>query len=125
MLLIESTSIDESDPIWAIAVSESSNSPMKFKLGAVVVKRGKVLGFGYNNSKTHPKFGSKDNFKTMHAEGSALYCAKKLGNNVAGATMIVYRRNGLISKPCNSCEKMLKDAGIAKVIYTNEPRHIS
>lgn len=117
--LVEVSEPSEDDPIWALAMSESSKSPMKFKLGAVIIKRGKLLGFGYNSSKTHPIFGSKDNYKTLHAEGAALYCAKKLGNDVKGATMIVYRKGGRMSKPCDHCQSIIEKAGIAKVIYTN------
>lgn len=119
MELIEVSSADESDPMWGLAKSMASKSPMYFKLGAVIFKRGKLLGFGYNSMKTHPMFGSKLHYKTLHAEGDALYCAKKLGNKTQGATIIVYRRNNRNAKPCKYCQEMLRKAGIVKVIYTN------
>ena len=119
MELIETYDVEEDDPTWALAITESSKSPLRFKLGAAIIKRGKLLGFGYNSYKTHPKFGSKDGFKTLHAEGAALYSAKKLGNDVRGATMIIYRRGARNSKPCEDCQKLIEEAGISKVIYTN------
>jgi len=120
MELIQANSIDESDPIWASLKGEAAKSVMKFKIGAAIVKRGRLLCVGHNSKKTHPKFGSKENFKTLHAEGDALYSCKKLGIDPKGSTMIIYRKNGLNSRPCPSCERLIKKAGIAKVIYTNE-----
>lgn len=119
MDLVEVNSVDETDPIWGLAMSMASKSRMKFKLGAVIFRRGKLIGFGYNSYKTHPTFGSKEHYKTLHAEGDALYCAKKLGNDTEGATMIIYRVNNRNAKPCQYCQQMLKKAGIKKVIYTN------
>lgn len=118
MELIEAN-VEESDLIWATLKDVAGKSKMKFKLGAAIVKRGKVLVVGNNSSKTHPKFGSKDNYMTMHAEGNALFNAKKLGIDVKGAMMVVYRKNWLCAKPCDSCQKLIKNAGIKKVIYTN------
>ncbi len=119
MELVEISSPDESDPFMILAASEDSKSIMKFKIGAVILKRGRILGFGHNSTKTHPHFGSKKQYMTMHSEGAALYCAKKLGNDTKGATMIVYRRNGRLARPCESCQRLIEKAGIAKVIYTN------
>lgn len=120
MILIESTSIDKSDPIWAIAVSESSNSPMKFKLGAVIVdKKGRILGSGFNSGKTHPKYGSKPPFCTLHAEGAAIVSAKNSKTLSRAYAIYIYRRNNFLSKPCHCCLKMLQRLGIKKVVFTN------
>lgn len=121
MELIEANP-DFDDPIWGLVASIANKSQMYFKLGAVVFKRGKILGFGYNSNKTHPKYGSKPCYQTLHAEGAAIWAAKKLGNDTQGATMIVYRKNGLNAKPCVHCQKIIEKAGIKKVIYTNERR---
>lgn len=123
MELIETTSVDEADPIWASLKLEAGKSLLKFKIGAAIIKRGRLLCVGHNTLKTHPKFGSKKNFMTMHAEGNSLFNAKKLGIDVKGAIMLVYRRSGLNSKPCESCQKLIEKSGIRKVVYTNEPRH--
>lgn len=119
MEFIETSDPDLSDPLWALAAKMSSKSLMKFKLGAIIVKRGKILGWGNNQKKSHPIYGSKDCYKTMHAEGASLYTCKKLGNDPTGATMIVYRRGGRLSKPCLECQKLIAKHGITKVIYTN------
>ncbi len=122
MELIPIQKVDTADPIWMLARDLSTRGQHYFKLGAVIAKRGKVLGFGYNSLKTHPRFGSKLDYKTMHSEGSALYCAFKLGNEVAGADIYIYRKNNRTSKPCPCCHKMLLKAGIRKVIYTQSEK---
>lgn len=119
MELIRISEPDDEDPTWATLKGVANCSTMKFKVGACLVRRGRILAVGNNSSKTHPLFGSKKNFMTMHAEGAVLYNAKKLGISTKGAIMIVYRRNWLNSKPCESCQKLIEKAGIKKVYYTN------
>ena len=119
MELIELSKPEEEDPTLATLKGVANNSTMKFKIGAAIVRRGKILVVGHNSSKTHPKFGSKKEYMTLHAEGAVLYNAKKLGIDTKGAIMVVYRRNWLNSKPCESCQKLIKKAGVKQVYYTN------
>lgn len=93
-------------------------SHMHFRLSCVITdKKGRVLGRGSNQSKTHPKFGAKL-YRTLHAEASALYSCIKRGINVKGATAYVYRENGKLSKPCPCCTAILRKFGIKKVYYS-------
>lgn len=125
MQLVEVTNSEDPDPMWATLKGVADKSIMKFKIGAAIVKRGRLLSIGHNSTKTHPKFGSKKNFMTLHAEGAAIYNANKLGIDVKGATIIIYRRNWLNSKPCESCQRLIEKAGIAKIIYTNNESRIN
>jgi deoxycytidylate deaminase len=119
MELIEVSKPEDDSPIWASLKGEAQKSLMKFKIGAALIRRGRIVAVSHNTTKTHPKFGSKKDFKTLHAEGNVIWTAKKLGIPTQGLTIMVYRRNWLNSKPCESCQKLIKKAGIAKVIYTN------
>jgi deoxycytidylate deaminase len=97
----------------------SEKSEHKFQVGAVIVKGNKVLGIGFNKVKTSPQ--SIHPWRTRHAECDALIsCGLE---NTVGATAYVYRLlkngSGAMSKPCESCEKMLKTRGIKKVYYTS------
>lgn len=90
------------------------------KIGAVVVKKGKILGLGVNNPfKTHPK--STNPFKTVHAELDAILDCDP--NELRGATIYVYRehKNGqpACSKPCPHCHELIMRCGIKKVCYTD------
>ena len=112
--------IEELDRVWNLAKKEANSSKMRrFQLGAVLVNRGKIISSGRNMHKTHPIFGSGE-FKTMHAEGFAIYKAILNGISPAGSIMYVYRKNGLKAKPCVSCEFLLKKFGIQRVLYSDE-----
>lgn len=100
-----------------IARKVSKTGDYKFKHGTVIAKGSRVLGFGINSTKTHPKSNSR--FKTIHSEHQALINS---GIEVQGAIAYVYRetKHGIsaMSKPCHSCAKLLKDAGIRKVYFS-------
>lgn len=98
-----------------VAAATSQLSTMRKRVGAAVVKNGRVLSVGYNRtgyaSRT-PKAWSR------HAELSAIIQA----GDVRGATVYVYRSylNGSpgMAKPCETCSILLKEAGIKRVVYS-------
>lgn len=90
----------------ALEVSEESNNK-HFKLGAVVVKGGRVLSKAANK-------GWND------AEARAL----RPHVDFSGATIIVMRRNRRTSKPCASCMEKIFKAKISNIIYTNRDGEI-
>lgn len=100
-----------------MAQEQSLLSSHKIKVGAALVKRGKILSVAYNISKTHPKYGSGFH-SSLHAEGHALYMAIKNKSNVKGSDMYVFRRFGNMSKPCPCCEKILRRAGVRRVFFS-------
>ena len=118
MKLIPIENWSEIDPKHA-AISCCSKSTAPFKLGAVICdKKGRVVAWGYNNSKkTHPAFGS-GKYKFLHAESAAIYCSVRLGVDVKGMTLMVFREGSNLAKPCAGCQLLLKKYGIAKVYYS-------
>lgn len=99
-------------------ISKNSNHH-SHKLGAIVVKKSKIIGQGYNQpKKTHPlssTFG-----KTIHAELHAILdCSSK---DLTGCDIYVYRGgvegDPLLAKPCEHCQKLLIDFGIKKVYFS-------
>ena len=111
--------IDLSDPIppWRAAIQESKKSQHRFKIGAAIAKGNKVLARAHNSRKTHPKFGS-GNYQTLHAESHAIYKAVRMGIDIAGATIYVYRENNNLAKPCSCCMGLIHKYGIKDVIYS-------
>lgn len=106
--------------IWNELASLANESQMRFKLSAAIVcKKGKLLGKGFNSNKTHPKFGSKAPFYTIHAEGSAIIDCVRNRLIQHAHTIYVYRKNFLTAKPCHTCMEMLKKIGIQRIFYTN------
>lgn len=97
---------------------------------AVIVRGGKILSSGVNKPKRnmfvdiyahHPKC-------VVHAECDAVLKARRK-IDLRGAKMYVARmlkKNGAIamSRPCPSCQKILKSYGIKRVYYTTHDGNV-
>lgn len=110
----------KTDRLLSLARQASAKSDhYKFRMGCVIAKGNKVLGTGYNISRTHPK--SPHKFKTIHAEFMA---AINAGYDIEGATVYVFRqlKDGTpsMAKPCEDCWKFLLDCGVKEVVYSFE-----
>lgn len=90
------------------------------KMAAIIIKRGRILGVGFNTLKTHP--ASPHFFKSSHAEFNCINKVKNKGL-LKGATIIIYREDAsgdmVLAKPCKSCQKLLNRFGISKIVYSN------
>lgn len=96
-----------------------ADNDVTHQLCAMIVQKNRVLSVGYNSSKTHP-ISSATKMQQIHAEMHAL--VRSSGADLNGAEVIVARarpsgKPGL-SKPCETCEALLRRAGIRKVFYT-------
>ena len=100
----------------------------RIKIGAVIVKKNKLISIGVNSKKTHPiqkryNDATLDYYKTpcVHAEIAAIINARD--EDLRGATIYVYRddRRGAIAeaKPCLSCSAAIRDAGISTCFYSS------
>jgi deoxycytidylate deaminase len=98
-------------------ISQKGEHP-QHKLGCIIAKKGKVVGLGFNQLKTHPK--SPHPFGSIHAEFSAILGVDP--GELHGATAYVYRQyksgQPALAKPCKYCERVLRDCGISSVVYT-------
>ena len=104
-------------------ISKHSDHP-QHKLGAVIVKKNRVVSMGFNKNKTHPK--STHIFNRIHAELNAILKAQE---NIEGASIYIYREqlNGTLglAKPCKSCQSIIMKAGIISIHYTSYDGYIS
>lgn len=95
----------------------------KFKLGAIIARKNKIISLGTNSKKTHPlqrRFSSRPHLDAwQHAEINALTRVGKI--DLEGADVYVARRlaDGSIgsSRPCRGCQSALHDHGIRRMIY--------
>jgi deoxycytidylate deaminase len=107
-----------------LALSMAKKSTSKFRLGAVLARRGNVISTGYNQmDKTHPlqnKFYKGDGALGLHAEVHA--CIGVPAADLLGAHLYVTRilANGQIAmaKPCPTCYKFLTSVGVARVTFS-------
>lgn len=92
-------------------------SEYRFRMAALIVKSGRVLGGDTNSPKITPDTPPKR--VSTHAETRALKGVKY----PEGATMYIARLSSdgstALSKPCVWCLGQIIDAGISKVVYTD------
>jgi deoxycytidylate deaminase len=100
------------------AIETANKSTMRFKLGAVLYKRGKIIAYASNEKRTHPTFGS-GTYNCLHAEINSIRRALGQRKKVAGASIFVFRENYNCSKPCASCQSQFGAYGIKSVYYVD------
>lgn len=88
----------------------------RFRLGAIVVKSGRVLSQGINIPKKSPN--TPPYRESIHAEVSAIKNAK----NPDGATIYVARLSAsddmAVAKPCEYCVEHMLENGITRVVFS-------
>lgn len=93
---------------------------VRSKVGAVLVKDGNIISFGYNGTPAGmPNACEEDNVTfphVIHAESNAIIKAAKTGSAVDGSTLY------LTLSPCLDCSKLILQSGIKRVVYLNEYR---
>lgn len=100
------------------AARVASTSTERQKHGCVIVKGGRVISVGVNTFRNHPNnVSNPDRESSFHAEINTMR-----GLDVSGSTVYVARVNNRgqakLSKPCLECYKALKEAGVKRIIWT-------
>ena len=94
---------------------------VRSKVGAVLVKDGNIISFGYNGTPSGMDNSCEENDVTfphvIHAECNAILKAAKTGNSVDSSTLY------LTLSPCLDCSKLILQSGIKKVVYLNVYRN--
>jgi dCMP deaminase len=91
------------------------------KVGALLVKDKMIISDGYNGTPSgFENICEDDDNKTkayvLHAEANAITKVAKSGNNSLDATLYV------TSSPCLECSKLIIQAGIKRVVFTENYR---
>ena len=100
----------------------SQNSYCKRRqVGALIVKDKMIISDGYNGTPAgFENICEDENNKTkpyvLHAEANAITKVAKSGNSSDGATLYV------TSSPCLECSKLIIQAGIKRVVFTENYR---
>jgi dCMP deaminase len=91
------------------------------KVGALIVKNKMIISDGYNGTPSgFENICEDENNNTkpyvLHAEANAITKVAKSGNSSDGATLYV------TSSPCLECSKLIIQAGIKRVVFTESYR---
>ena len=91
------------------------------KVGALLVKDKMIISDGYNGTPSgFENICEDENNQTkpyvLHAEANAITKVAKSGNSSEGATLYV------TSSPCLECSKLIIQAGIKRVVFTESYR---
>lgn len=118
-----------SDSVLQLAIKTAKSSPSKKKIGAVLLRKNKVIVTATNlEKKTHPiqaflaeKVGLDEKIY-LHAEVNALIKSKEKVDTIVVARIGGHGHDELrISKPCPICQMALEMNNVNRVIYsTNE-----
>ncbi|MCK4718595.1 MAG: cytidine/deoxycytidylate deaminase family protein [Thermoplasmata archaeon] len=111
-------------------LASTRSTCLRRKVGAVIVKHGHVLSTGYNGApkgmdhcevtgclreKMGVPSGERHELcRGLHAEQNAIIQAASFGVNISGSKMYV------TNHPCTVCSKMLINAGIEEVVYSED-----
>ena len=102
------------------AVGVALTSQQKYRLGAVLVRKGKVISVGTNIRRNHPDVCDDPMSQSgICAERVAI---KRAGTNAEGSTLYIARvgkcGDPLLAKPCSRCVEAIAKAKIKRVIFT-------
>lgn len=113
------------------AITAANMSTCSARHGAVLVKNGNVLAIGVNAMKNDPHYVSPQqpnvlppdvdvmDMISVHAEEAVLRAnQEEAGNAVIYIARISATGEPALSKPCESCQRMLKKYGVKKAIWT-------
>jgi dCMP deaminase len=103
--------------------SELSHCSRK-KVGALIVKDDMIISDGYNGTPSgFDNCCEDDNGDTLwyvlHAEANAILKVSKSTNNSKGATLY------LTLSPCKDCSKLVLQAGITRVVFSDNYKDTS
>ena len=122
-----------------LAKSQSKKSNKKIKVGAILVRKGRVLRKSHNTDKSHPLQKKLNTLRfddeffdccshTQHAEFKCLIPFYKKKIDISDCSLYIYRENsrGEIGncKPCSACSWLIQNLNIKRVIYIDERKEI-
>jgi dCMP deaminase len=104
----------------AIVWSENSYCQRR-KVGALIVKGDMIISDGYNGTPSGFENVCEDENNVtkpyvLHAEANAITKIARSNNSSAGATLYV------TASPCIECAKLIIQAGIKRVVYSEQYR---
>jgi tRNA(Arg) A34 adenosine deaminase TadA len=105
----------------AIAAAKETDGIKRYKLGAVLFRKGRIINAKGNSRKTHPLALRFSNYPYLHAEAHCIVCAGL--DSCRDCNLFVTRITSsgrlTMALPCESCRSLIKYVGIKSVYYTD------
>lgn len=94
------------------------------KVGAIIVKNRMIISDGFNGTPTGFENYCEDDegytkWYVLHAEANAILKVANSTQSCQGATLYI------TLSPCQQCSKLIHQAGIKRVVYSNEYKDLS
>jgi len=110
-----------------LAVRMAFKSSSRFRLGAVIARRSRVISCGHNHmTKTRPspvrRKRREDELCGIHAEVDALKGLRREDTQRCHVYVARVLRSGklALARPCENCQEVLRIFAIRKVFYSSE-----
>lgn len=106
---------------WYISesVKEAKKSTMLHRHGAIIIRKGEIIGRGFNYQYSNKKHG---HYWSMHAEKDAIFDCYRKKADTTGAILIVIRLapadNLSNSRPCIGCAEKIIQSKIKSIYYS-------
>jgi len=114
-----SESLSNNDVSFLAAASKIAlTSDYRFRMAALIVKSGRVLGGDVNVPRITPDTPPKR--CSTHAEIRALKSTKNTVGSTIYIARLILNDNQAIAKPCVWCLESIIDAGVSKVVFTTD-----
>ena len=110
---------DVSSEVINLAIKLADKSTMRYKMSAVIFnKKGRIINTGYNRWLLIGHHDVVPHRTSIHAEADAIIgCSLR---DLYNSSIFVFRRNFRNAKPCHNCTKMIRNAGITQIYYSND-----
>jgi len=105
-----------------LAEKLSEKSTMRYKLSAIIFKKNRIINTGYNRWLTIGHKTKIYSATSIHAEADAIIgCSRQ---ELWGSSILIYRKNSGLAKPCKHCTDLIITSGIRTIYYTNGKNNI-
>lgn len=102
---------------------QATKSQCNYRLGAITIRKNRILGRGPNLTKTHTMMQRETGANRLLGIHAEIHAAIKSGyDQLAGSTVFVARitkdNRYAMAKPCKICQKILKRMYVKQVYFT-------
>ena len=111
---------DKDEYFLELAKKEALKSQYDMRVGAVIVRKGTVVGRGFNQLRHTSK--AKTAWPSVHAEVAAILSTSRRLLNKSTIYVCRVKKDGTqgLSKPCDYCTSMIKYVSLKKIVFTTE-----